>query len=516
MSDRYRSAERGWLLTMVFVAGMTTMAVEMTASRLLRPHFGDSLIVWANLIGLILIYLTIGTWLGGRWADRRPERATLYRITTWAGFLIGLVPLTARPVLRLADAGMRDFSTDILLGSFLGVVLLFALPVILLGCVSPFVLRLSVRNVRSSGSTAGSIYALSTAGSIVGTFVPVLILIPWVGTRRSFLLLAISLMGLSALALWHDRRRPPLESLALLALILALCVFLWPTGAIRSTSGLLHERESAHNYIQVHEEEGLRQLKLNEGEGVHSVYRADQLRTDGAWDYFLAAPFFNAPPFSAEEVDSLCLIGLAGGTVARQYTAAFGPVSIDGVELDQAIIETAREWFAMNQPNLRAVAQDGRRFLLHSDQHYDVVAVDAYRVPYIPFHLTTREFFSLIREHLTERGAVAINVGRTDRDYTLVAALAATMQQVFPSVYLINVPQTFNSLLVATVQPTEAANLKANLQTAEDPFLRDALARSAANLASLPSQGGRILTDDWAPIEQMTHLLILRYWLGGE
>jgi len=516
MGERHRGSERSWLLILVFAAGMATMAVEMAASRLLRPHFGDSLIVWANLIGLILLYLAVGTWLGGKWADRHPQATIPYQITAWAGFLIGLVPFTARPILLLADAGIQDLAPGLLLGSFLGVVLLFALPIILLGCISPFALRLSVRDVGSSGSTAGSIYALSTAGSILGTFIPALVLIPWVGTRRCFLLLAISLMGLSALALWHRLRRPPLGSLALLAAIIALSLILWPTGAIRSARGLLYERESAHNYIQVSDESGLRQLKLNEGEGIHSVYRAGQLHTDGAWDYFLAAPFFNSPPFAAEEVDSLCLIGLAGGTIARQYTAAFGPISIDGVELDQAVIETAREWFAMTQPNLRAVAEDGRRFLAHSDQRYDVIAVDAYRVPYIPFHLTTREFFSLVREHLTERGAVAINVGRTDVDYTLVAALAATMQQVFPSVHLINVPQTFNSLLVATVQPTEAASLAANIQTVDDPFLHHALSRTAANLGSLPPERGRILTDDWAPIEQMTHSLILRYWLGGD
>jgi spermidine synthase len=501
---------------MVFAAGMTTMAVEMAASRLLQPHFGDSLVIWANLIGLILIYLTVGAWMGGRWADRHPKGATLYRITAWAGFLVGLVPFTAHPILRLADVGLQDFAADILVGSFLGVVLLFAMPVILLGCVSPFALRLSVRNVDSSGGTAGSIYALSTAGSILGTFLPVLLLIPWIGTRRTFLLLAICLLGLSALAQWHGLRRPPLESLVLLALILLLFAFLWPTGAIRGTQGLVHERESVYNYIQVREEEGLRQLKLNEGEGVHSVYEAHRLQTDGAWDFFLAAPFFNWPPFSPDEVNSLCLIGLAGGTVARQYTAAFGAIAIDGVERDQAIIEVAQEWFAMNEPNVRAVAQDGRYFLANSDRLYDVVAVDAYRVPYIPFHLTTQEFFSVVRDHLTDSGAVAINVGRTDLDHRLVAALATTMRQVFPSVHLINVPQTFNSLLVATVQPTEAANLRANVRAVEEPFLRDTLVRAASNLRPLPSEGGRILTDDWAPIEQMTHSLIVHYWLGGE
>ena len=515
MGGEHVGSERRWLLTMVFAAGMTTMAVEMAASRLLQPHFGDSLVIWANLIGLILIYLTVGAWLGGHWADRHPEGATLYRITAWAGFLIGLVPFTARPILRLADVGLRDFAASILVGSFLEVVLLFTLPVILLGCVPPFALRLTVRDVGSSGGAAGRIYALSTVGSILGTFLPVLILIPWIGTRRTFLLLAVFLLGLSALALWYSSRRPPLESLGLLALILLLAL-LWPMGLVKATPGLLHERESAYNYIQVLQEGSERQLKLNEGEGIQSVYYEDQLRTEGAWDYFLAAPFFNSPPFPAEEVGSLCLIGLAGGTVARQYTAALGPIPIDGVELDPAIIEVGREWFAMAEPNLRAVAQDGRYFLAHTGRRYDVVAVDAYRAPYIPFHLTTREFFALVRDHLTERGVVAINVGRTDVDYRLVAALGATMQQVFPSVYLINVPQTFNSLLVATVQPTEAANLEANLQATEAPFLRDILGRAVANLRPLPSEGGVIFTDDRAPIEHMTHFLILRYWLKGD
>jgi len=508
-------SERGWLLTTVFTAGMVTMAVEMAASRLLQPHFGDSLVVWANLIGLILIYLTLGAWLGGRWADRHPRPTTLYHITAWAGFLIGLVPLISRPILRLTDVGLHDFMASVLVGSFLGVMLLFAPPVILLGCVSPFAIRLTMRDVSSSGGTAGRIYAISTVGSILGTFLPVLLLIPWIGTRRTFLLLALLLLALSAAALWRSRRRPPLACLGLLALTLILAL-LWPGGAVKAAPGLVYERESAYNYIQVLQEGGERQLKLNEGEGIQSVYDEDQLRTEGAWDYFMAAPFFNAPPFLPREVGSLCLIGLAGGTVARQYTAAFGPIPIDGVEIDPAIIEVGREWFNMNEPNLRAIAQDGRYFLLHTDRRYDVVAVDAYRSPYIPFHLTTQEFFQLVRDHLTERGVVAINVARTDVDYRLVAALGATMGQVFPSVHLIDVPDTFNSVLVATVQPTEAKNLEANLQLIEDPFLRDVVRRAAANLRPLPPKGGVVFTDDRAPIEQMMHSLILRYFLEGD
>ena len=162
------------------------------------------------------------------------------------------------------------------------------------------------------------------------------------------------------------------------------------------------------------------------------------------------------------------------------------------------------------------MAQDGRYFLAHTDRRYDVVAVDAYRAPYVPFHLTTREFFALARDHLTEQGVVAINVGRTDVDYRLVAALGATLRQVFPSVHLINVPDTFNSLLVATVEPTQAANLAANGQKVGPGFLRDTLGRATAHLGALPREGGVVFTDDRAPIEQMTHVLILRYLWKGE
>lgn len=499
---------------MVFVAGMATMGVEMAASRLLQPHFGDSILVWTSLIGLILIYLSVGARLGGRWADRHPETTIVYRLIAWAGFLIGLVPFTSHSILRLADVGLRDFAANILISSLLGILLLFAPPLVLLGCIVPFALRLTVRDVGTIGNAAGQIYALSTVGSILGTLLPVLILIPWVGTRRTFLLLAIFLLSLSILAQWYTFHRVPWESLGFLSLILLLTL-LRPEGIIKRVPGLLVERESLYNYIQVVQVGNERQLKLNEGEGIHSVYSEYRLDTEGAWDFFLAAPFFNQPPFSADEVDSLCLVGLAGGTVARQYTTAFGPIPIDGVELDPAIIEVGREWFTMTEPNLRAVSQDGRYFLAHTDRFYDVVAVDAYRVPYIPFHLTTQEFFTLVRDHLTEQGVVAINVGRTDLDYRLVSAMGTTLHQVFPSVYLIDVPQTFNSLLVATLQPTVAENLEANLQSVKEPFLRGVLQRAWVNLSPLPSDSGIVLSDDRAPIEQMTHFLLLRYWLDG-
>ena len=506
--------ERRYLFLTVFIGGVTSLGIELAAARLLEPYFGTSNIVWASIIGLILVYLTLGYWLGGRLADRAPRPDVLYRLVAWAAFTTGLVPFAARPVLRFAAQGFATFHLGVLGASLLGVLLLFAVPVTLLGCLSPFAIRLLMGDTASAGRVAGGVYALSTLGSIIGVFLPVLVLIPAIGTRNTFLTFAglLLLISLGGLALARYRRT---AWYALMAVILVALAVLLPRGAVKAAEGLIYERESAYNYIQVIERDGVRYLLLNEGQGVHSVYDPANLSTFGAWDYFLLAPFFNPPPHPPEQARSLCLIGLAAGTVARQYTAVFGPIPIDGVEIDPAIVEVGRRYFAMNEPNLHVVVADGRAFLERTDRRYDVIAVDAYRLPYIPFHLCTREFFSLVWEHLTERGVVAVNVGRTESDQRLIAAIGATLQQVFPSVYVVDVPETFNSVVFATVQPGQAENLVANGLLMQHPLLQDVAQRAWPRLRPVPP-GGMVFTDDRAPVEQMTNLLVLRYLLEGE
>src|SRR5512145_1190517 len=187
---------------------MTTLGVELSASRLLDPFFGNSLVIWAAIIGLMLLYLTAGYVIGGRWADRDPRESTLFQITAWGAFLVGLVPFIAAPVLRFSVEGFADYNVGILLGSLTGVLILFSLPITLLGTVSPFAIRLTLRDVQHGGNTAGSIYALSTLGSLVGTFLPVLLLIPAIGTRLTFFTLAIILLlvSLGGLFLTQPRR----------------------------------------------------------------------------------------------------------------------------------------------------------------------------------------------------------------------------------------------------------------------------------------------------------------------
>jgi len=500
-----------YLLFTVFVSGMVTLAVELSASRLLDPYFGTSNVVWANLIGLILAYLTVGYFVGGRLADRYPRPEVLYGITGTAGVLVGLVPFVARPVLLLASRGFATYSVGLLLGSFIGVLLLFALPVTLLGFVSPFAIRLAMQDVRSAGDIAGVVYGISTLGSILGTFAPVLVLIPNIGTRYTFLSFAGLLLLVSIGGLMRARSRAAWVFATFLLLLLALGL-LSRQAVIKPAEGMIFEAESAYNYIQVVEVRGTRYLLLNEGQAVHSVYNPNSLATFGTWDYFLVAPFFNAPPYTPDQVRSLCMIGLAAGTTPRQYTAVFGPIPIDGVEIDPVIVDVGRRLFAMTEPNLAVHVEDGRYFLARTQARYDVVAVDAYRLPYIPFHLTTKEFFTEVRDHLVEKGVVVINVGRTEDDYRLVEALATTMAAVFPSVYVVDVPETFNSVVVATVQETRAANLTANLTGITDPFLRNVVAQAAAHLR--PVEGaGPVLTDDRAPVEQLSNLMVLRYVL---
>jgi spermidine synthase len=241
--------------------------------------------------------------------------------------------------------------------------------------------------------------------------------------------------------------------------------------------------------------------------------------THGTWDYFLAAPYWNPPPVPVEDIERLGIVGLAGGTIAKQYTQVFGPLPIDGWEIDPGITDVGRAFFAMDEPNLNVITADGRWGLAHSPEQYSVVAIDAYRLPYIPWQLTTREFFEEVRAHLLPDGVVVINVGRTPEDRRLVDGMVGTLGAVFPSVHVVDVPATFNSIVFATMQPTDPGNLVANLdrlaREEADPLLVDVLVRTLANLQPTPDSTV-VFTDDRAPIEQLTNAVALRFLLMGD
>src|SRR5918996_6649057 len=203
------------LRVLVFAGGFASIGVELSASRLLAPFFGSSTFIWASLIGLTLAFLSLGYFLGGRLADRRPEPDVLYAVAAVAAVAIGMIPFVARPLLSGSLEAFRELNAGAFYGSLAGTLLLLAPPVTLLGFISPFAIRLQLSDVASAGKTAGSLYALSTIGSITGSFAPVLVLIPLIGTAATFIALSLALLVPAVGGLFAVRARPPALSAAL-------------------------------------------------------------------------------------------------------------------------------------------------------------------------------------------------------------------------------------------------------------------------------------------------------------
>ena len=513
-----------YLYLTVFTSGMATLAIELSASRLLGNVFGTSNIVWANVIGLILLYLTIGYFIGGRWADRSPHYTTLFKIIIWGGFLSALVPIVARPVIQVAANAVVGAEAALAIGSFVSILVLFSVPITLLGCVSPFAIRLAIQDPAKVGQISGQIYAIGTIGSLIGTFLPVLFLIPELGTFQTFLVFSTLLYVVGIVGLFIHSGIKALIWLWMPVVIAILSIWALD-GPLRSpldNQELLYEDESAYNYIQVQETvDGYRYLYLNEGQGIHSIWHPTEYLYSGTWDYFLSAPYFNAPPYSPSAVQSLMVIGLAAGTIPRQYIEVYGNIPIDGVEIDGGIVEAAADFFDMNEtmmPSLTVHVQDGRYILNQLDQRYSVVAIDAYRPPYIPWHLTTVEFFQEVSEHLLPNGVVAINVGRTTTDRRLVDAMTRTLSEVFPTIHAVDVPNSFNTILYATLQPTTLENLRTNtnnLPETTNPILATVLNNTLENSVPI-NTSDVVFIDNRAPVETLVDSLVLNFLINGD
>ena len=522
VADQARSLDLAFLSPIVFLGGFASIGIELAASRLVAPFFGGSTFVWANLIGVTLAFLSLGYYLGGRVADRWPSARLLYVVTAAAAAAIGVIPVLAQPILRASLRAFDRFDVGAFYGSLIGVLLLFAVPLTLLGFVSPFAIRLRLSGVAQAGNTAGRVYALSTMGSIAGSFVPVIVLIPLFGTARTFLLIGLALLVPSVLALLLVGERRASLLAAAVGLLMVFVTSSASAERIRPAERgrLLYETESEYNYIQVVEEDGARKLILNEGHAVHSIYDPEELLTEGPWDYFMVAPLFNDEG-AGTTADNALLIGLAGGTVARQMTAAFGPIPIDGVEIDPEVARVGRDYFGLDDPslaNVDVVVEDGRYFLRTTDREYDLIGVDAYRQPYIPFQLTSREFFQEVSDHLSPEGVAVVNVGRTDTDFRLVEAISSTMAAVYPNVYVIDVEQYNNSIVVGTKAPTALDNFARNVVAlAPDSLVRTVGEWSVAsgNMREVES-GGRVFTDDHAPVELVVDQIILDAAREGE
>ncbi len=516
----------------VFLCGVGTLGVEMIASRLLAPYFGTSQPIWAAIIGLTLVYLAIGYHLGGRLADRYPNERLLYWIVLLSGVATALIPPLAAPILGFAQRAVAQLAVGGFIGALFGVLALFAVPVTLLAMVGPFAVRLQLHRaaagVKVAGAAAGTVSAISTVGSIVGTFLTVLVLIPAIGTSATTYVYAGLLVALGAAGV---RGWGALAALALTAALAGYTFF--SPGPIKSAGcegcTLIAEYESPYNYIQVatrQDPEYGQQvvLLLNEGLAIHSIYNTafdgdplDTLTGGGPWDYFAIAPFV-VPGRDPATVRRLAMLGSAAGTTPAQFLAIFGPEThIDAVEIDPMIIDVGRRFFNMrdastgpDHPNYQVYAEDARYWLATRGGVYDVIAIDAYHQPYIPFHLTTVEFFRLVQRHLAPDGVAVVNAGLgPNGDDRLSRAIVTTMEQVFPQVIVIETARLSNQIIIGVNR--EVGDGYANLLEAytrlEHPALRRTLERVYVPTRSSAATSAPF-TDDRAPVERLVDMLI--------
>jgi spermidine synthase len=412
--------------------------------------------------------------------------------------LIAVVPFAARPFLGFSVDAFDSVSVGTFAGSLFGVLILVAVPVTLLGAAAPWAVRLAVAEMDRSGEVVGRLYAISTAGSLLGTMLSALLLIPLLGTQRTFIVFALALAVVAALGIgWRALAAP-----AALALVLAL-----PVGTIKATGEgrVLYETETTHQYARVVErEDGTRVLELNEGQAVHSLYRPGEYLTGDYWDGHLVLPAAAdpAPP------RRIAILGNAGGTVARAFGHYFPRTAVDAVEIDSELTELGRRYLGLRNRRMQVFAEDARPWLQDAEGTYDAIMVDAYRQPYIPFYLTTQEFFALTRERLDPDGVTIVNVGHPEGGDELERVLGRTLAAVYPRVLRYPI-ETTNTLLVAGGEGLSAGRLR-RAAAGLPPDLRP-LAREAAAKLEPRLPGGEVYTDDHAPVEWLVDSSLLDY-----
>jgi spermidine synthase len=503
------AANRMMVRTIAFVVGCASLGTEIAAARLLAPYFGASTIIWANTIATVLVALSAGYALGGRIADRRADLRGLCAIVMVASLLLALVPFIADPFLRLSVNALGALSVGGFAGSLAAVLVLVAVPVMLLGAVAPYASRLSMVRVTETGRTIGNLYAISTVGSLVGTFLAALLLIPVIGTHRTFVVFALSLALVAApgLGLWRYWVVPA---------VVAASLAIPPAAVGAGVKGgrVIYSAETQYQYARVVQfRDGSRWLQLNEGVAVHSVYRPKTFLSGGYWDDFLVLPFAAQPAAATPPAPPrrVAILGDAAGTVARAYGHYFPSTRVDAVELDGKLTQIGERYFHLGGPNLHLYTADARPWLQASHARYDSIFLDAYRQPYIPFYLVTREFFASARAHLAAGGTFIVNVGHLPNSDALERVVSGTLRSVFPHV----VRDRFsgdNSLLVASTRPLSGDTMIA--AHAGVPLTLQGLLASASGRIGPTLTGGPVYTDDHAPVEWLTDLSILRYAAG--
>ena len=483
-----------------FFAGMSVMAVELGASRLLAPYFSSSQIVWTIIIGTIMIAMALGNIYGGRKADKDPDPDKLYRRILIAAVWIALIPLLGK-YLILGISAVLIFSVNsnyLIWAAFAACMLIFVFPLFLLGTVTPSLAKYTMENLEDNARIVGTLGAANTVGSIIGTFVPTFVTIPAVGTAWTFLIFAGILLALALIYFFSGKGKRAGAWIAL-ALYLPACLFGHRSDFAFWKTDLLYEGESVYNYLQVEDTGDSVILSTNVLFGVQSILRKDGRLTGMYYDYALASPLM-AGVEETENFDVL-ILGMGTGTFGSLCARYFPNARVEGVEIDEKITDLARKHFEM-PAELPVATYDGRAYLNAVDRDYDLIMVDAYQDITIPFQMSSLEFFTLVKEHLKENGVMVVNMNmRGQREGNINQYLADTIARVFPEVYTVNVSGGTNRELFASENPALLERWAENRALlADQPELQAMMARVEGGLERY-EPGPYLMTDDQAPVE---------------
>ena len=479
-----------------FFAGVSVMAVELGASRLLAPYFSSSQIVWTIIIGTIMIAMALGNLYGGRAADKNPDPALLYRRILIAAVWIAAIPVLGKYII-MGVTGLLIFTVSsnfLVVAAFVSCMVIFVFPLFLLGTVTPSLVKSAVESLDDSGRTVGRLGACNTIGSILGTFLPTFVTIPTVGTAVTFLLFSGILLAI-ALAFFLSTKTKLRTAVICLILFLLCAIFGRSTAFAFWEEKLTYEGESVYNYLQVKEDERSIVLSTNVLFGVQSVTMKEGGLTGMYYDYALAAPVM-----CGREAPRVLVLGNGTGTYARQCLDYFPGSSVEGVEIDGRITELAWRYFDLPDA-VKVTEYDGRAFLQAVDTKYDVILVDAYQDITIPFQMSSVEFFTLVREHLSDGGVMAVNMNmHSDGEGSINESLCDTIAAVFPAVVTADVRGNTNRELFACVEGDPAERLEENLNLLAPGELRSMMEQVSQRLTPVTG-GSNVLTDDRAPVE---------------
>ncbi len=479
------------LKIIAFFSGAIIMVLEILGFRILAPYFGYSVYVSGSLIGIVMVALSLGYYFGGHLADRKPDKVILYQLIFLADIYVIFISFFYMTIIESTS------KLGLIYGSIVSSFVLFAPAMILLGTVPPFIIRLMTRDRTFVGSIAGNISAISTIGSIIGTFGATFILIPKIGSHWTLYACSIVLLLIAVWGLGIKRKR---------YILLLLMIFIFNMSPKDLEPNILFKKESPYNLVKVKEiRDGKLVLLLNSNKWFHSIFNPESELVNGYYDYMNIAP-------AITDAKEILILGMGAGTSAKQFLKYFN-ANVDAVEIDPAVIEAGKEYFGLKESErLHIYAEDARPFLQNSKKMYDVIELDVYHGGvYAPFYVLTQEFFQSAFDHLTPGGVLVMNVlspFQAEKRTLLVDTVGKTMSTIFPSLY--KMEMSMNHLLFATKEETTLYEIRNRIMAYKGAPEMEKIAFSAARGIFILNikDDAIVLTDDKAPVAEITYQMM--------